>query len=316
MEDIYLDKNENPFNVPEKVRKEFINYVKTANFNRYPEKWLPSLTKKLAGLTGFDIDNIIVTNGSDELLDMLIKHAAGDMVISSPTFEMYSFYARNYGYNVIDVPLRSDFSLDVDGILKQKDAKLVVICSPNNPSGNLMDRESIQKVLDSGVTTILDNAYYEFSGEDYTDLLAKYKNLIILRTLSKAFSLAGMRIGYGIADSGFISELKKLQAPFYMNILSARMAEIMIDNYDLIGEKIRYIINERERVYSEIKDIAYPSSANFLLIKKDIYDYMEENGIHIRKLPLVKDRSRLTIGTKEENDRAIEAIHEYIEKIF
>ena len=106
-----------------------------------------------------NLDNIIVTNGSDELLDMLIKHAAGDMVISSPTFEMYSFYAGNYGHKVIDVPLHSDFSLDVDGILEQKDAKLVVICSPNNPSGNLMDRESIKKVLDSGVTTILYTAY-------------------------------------------------------------------------------------------------------------------------------------------------------------
>ena len=136
--------------------------------------------------------------------------------------------------------------------------KSVMLVRANNPSGNLMDRESIQKVLDSGVTTILDNAYYEFSGEDYTDLQAKYKNLIILRTLSKAFSLAGMRIGYGIADSGFISELKKLQSPFYMNILSARMAEIMIDNYDLIGEKIRYIINESRTFFMLSLSIRFP----------------------------------------------------------
>ena len=316
MEEIYLDKNENPFNVPEKVKKEFISYAKDADFNRYPEKGLPSLIKKLAGLTGFSSENIIAANGSDELLDILIRHAEGNIVVSSPTFEMYSFYARNYGHRAIDVPLRSDFSLDVNGILAQKDAKLVVICSPNNPTGNLIDRESIKKILDSGVTTILDNAYYEFSGEDYTDLIVKYSNLIILRTFSKAFSLAGMRVGYGIADSKFISEIKKLQAPFYMNILSAKMAEIMIDNYSLVVEKIKYIVEERERVYNEIKDIAYPSSANFLLLKKDLYGYMEENGIHIRKLPLVKDRSRLTIGTKEENDRAIEAIKKYIKEKF
>ncbi len=316
MEEIYLDKNENPFNVPEKIKKEFISYAKDADFNRYPEKGLPSLIKKLAGHTGFSSENIIAANGSDELLDILIKHANGDIIISSPTFEMYSFYARNYGHKAIDVPLRTDFSLDTNGILAHKDAKLVVICSPNNPTGNLIDRENIKKVLDSGVITILDNAYYEFSGEDYTDLISKYRNLIILRTFSKAFSLAGMRIGYGIADSSFISELKKLQAPFYMNILSSKMAEIMIDNYSLIVEKIKYIVKERERVYSEIKDIAEPSSANFLLLKKDLYNYMEENGIHIRKLPLVKDRSRLTIGTKDENDRAIEAIQRYLKEKF
>jgi histidinol-phosphate aminotransferase len=314
MEDIYLDKNENPFNVPDKIKKEFIKYAKDANFNRYPEKGLPELIQKLAGLTGFSSENIIAANGSDELLEMLIKHANGDIIISSPTFEMYSFYANNYGYKAIDVPLKQDFSLNTDEILKHKGAKLVVLCSPNNPTGNLMDRTSIEKILDSGIPTLLDNAYYEFSGEDYTDLLAKYKNLIILRTFSKAFSLAGMRVGYGIGNAELISEYKKMQAPFYMNILSAKMAEIMIDNYGLIGENVKYILRERDRVYNEIKDMAYPSSANFLLLKKDLYGYMEEKGIHIRKLPLLKDKSRITIGTEKENDRVIDAIKEYFKK--
>ncbi|WP_337860408.1 histidinol-phosphate transaminase [Ferroplasma sp.] len=314
MEDIYLDKNENPFNIPEKIRKEFIKYIKEANFNRYPEKGLPELLNKLAGLTGFSSENLIAANGSDELLDMLIEHADGDIIISSPTFEMYSFYARNYGHRAIDIPLRPDFSINADEILKHKEAKLIVICSPNNPTGNLIDRSSMEKILDSGIATLLDNAYYEFSGEDYTDLLAKYKNLIILRTFSKAYSLAGMRIGYGIGNVEFISELRKLQAPFYMNILSAKIAEIMVDNYGLIGENIKYIVKERDRVYNEIKEMAYPSSANFLLLKKDLYAYMEERGIHIRKLPLLKDKSRITIGTEKENNRVIDAIKEYVKK--
>jgi histidinol-phosphate aminotransferase len=312
MEEIHLNTNENPFNIPEKIRDEFVKYVKTADFNRYPERGLPGLIGKLGRFTGFSSENIIVGNGSDELLDILIKHAGGNIVVSSPTFEMYSFYARNYGYKLIDVPLKADFSLDAGGILKEKDAKLVIICSPNNPTGNLIDRESIKSVLDSGVTTVLDNAYFEFSGEDYTDLIKKYHNLIILRTFSKAFSLAGMRVGYGIAEKDLIEELRKLQAPFYMNILSAKIAEIMIDNYGFIEERVKYIVSERERVYNEIKEIAYPSKANFLMIKKDIYDYMEGNGIHIRKLPLVKDRSRLTIGTEEENNIAIDAIQKYL----
>lgn len=314
MEEIYLDKNENPFNIPDAIREKFIAYVREADFNRYPEKGLPSLISSLGKFTGLEADNIIATNGSDELLDILIKRANGDIVFSSPTFEMYSFYAKNYGYRSVDVPLKSDFSLDANEILKHKDAKLIVICSPNNPTGNLIDRESIKKVLDSGITTILDNAYYEFSGENYTDLVKKYHNLIILRTFSKAFSMAGMRVGYGMGSADLMADLKKLQAPFYMNIMSAKLAEIMIENYKLVEDNIKYIVNERERVYSELKDITYKSDANFLMLKKDLFDYMAERGIHIRKLPLVKDRSRITIGTREENDRVVSAIKDYMEE--
>jgi histidinol-phosphate aminotransferase len=312
MKEIYLDKNENPFNIPDAIREKFIDYVRNADFNRYPEKGLPSLIEGLGKFTGLGLERVIASNGSDELLDMLIKRAGGDIVISSPTFEMYSFYAKNYGHNAIDVPLNDDFSLNAAEIIKHRDAKMVVICSPNNPTGNLIDRDRIKTVLESGVTTVLDNAYYEFSGEDYTDLLKKYDNLIILRTFSKAFSLAGMRVGYGMANPDLMGELKKLQAPFYMNILSAKLAEIMIGNYGLIKEKVEYIVRERKRVYGELKDIAYNSDANFLMLKKDLYDYLAGKGIHIRKLPLVKDRSRITIGTAEENNILVSAIRDYI----
>ena len=312
MKEIYLDKNENPFNIPDTIKEKFINYVNTANFNRYPEKGVPSLIEKLGKFTGLGSESIIASNGSDELLDMLIKRANGDIVISSPTFEMYSFYANNYGNMAVDVPLKSDFSLNASEIIKHRDAKLIIICSPNNPTGNLIDRDSIKTVLESGITAVLDNAYYEFSGEDYKDLLKKYNNLIILRTFSKAFSLAGMRVGYGMSNPDLMSELKKLQAPFYMNILSAKLAEIMLENYEPVKDKINYIVSERKRVYSELKDIAYNSDTNFLMLKKDLYDYLATKGIHIRKLPLVKDRSRITIGTAEENNILISAIREYI----
>ncbi|WMT51074.1 MAG: histidinol-phosphate transaminase [Ferroplasma sp.] len=312
MKEIYLDKNENPFNIPDAIKEKFIDYVKNADFNRYPEKGLPSLIEGLGRFTGLGPERIIAANGSDELLDMLIKRAAGDIVISSPTFEMYSFYATNYGHSAIDVPLNDDFSLNAPEIIKRRDAKLVIICSPNNPTGNLIGRDSIKAVLESGVTTVLDNAYYEFSGEDYTDLIRKYDNLIILRTFSKAFSLAGMRVGYGMAKPDLMVGLKKLQAPFYMNILSAKLAEIMMENYSLIEEKINYIVRERKRVYGELGEIAYNSDTNFLMLKKDLYDYLAGKGIHIRKLPLVKDRSRITIGTAEENNILISAVREYI----
>lgn len=311
---IYLDKNENPFDVPDNVKYEFMEYIKKAGLNRYPEKGLPSLLEKIGDFSGFNGENIIVGNGSDELLNIIINHAKGNILVNTPTFEMYNFYANNYGYNTINVPLKDDFSLDTEKIFSEKDVKLIIICSPNNPTGNLIDKEQIEQILDLRIPTIIDNAYYEFSGEDYTDLLNNYDNLIILRTFSKAFSMAGLRIGYGIANKNVISNFKKLQAPFYMNVLSAKLAEIMMDNYSTVQEHVKYIINERERFYNAIKDISYDSKANFLLLKKDLYSYMEKHDIMIRKLPSMKGYSRITIGKKEENDLAINIIKEYISK--
>ncbi len=311
---VYLDKNENAFDIPENVKYEFMEYIKKTNLNRYPEKGLPSLLEKIGDFSGFNDENIIVGNGSDELLNILINQAKGDILINTPTFEMYNFYANNYGYNTVNVPLKSDFSLDTENIINKNNIKLIIICSPNNPTGNLIDMEQVEQILELGIPTILDNAYYEFSGEDYTDLLNKHDNLIILRTFSKAFSMAGLRIGYGIANKNVISNIKKLQAPFYMNVLSAKLAEIMIDNYSTVREHVKYIINERERFYNAVKEIAYDSKANFLFLKKDLYSYMEKHDIIIRKLPLLKDRSRITVGKKEENDIAIDAIKEYISK--
>ncbi len=311
---VYLDKNENAFDIPENVKYEFMEYIKKTNLNRYPEKGLPSLLEKIGDFSGFNDENIIVGNGSDELLNILINQAKGDILINTPTFEMYNFYANNYGYNTVNVPLKSDFSLDTENIINKNNIKLIIICSPNNPTGNLIDMEQVEQILELGIPTILDNAYYEFSGEDYTDLLNKHDNLIILRTFSKAFSMAGLRIGYGIANKNVISNIKKLQAPFYMNVLSAKLAEIMIDNYSTVQEHVKYIINERERFYNAVKEIAYDSKANFLFLKKDLYSYMEKHDIIIRKLPLLKDRSRITVGKKEENDIAIDAIKEYISK--
>ncbi len=314
MKEIFLDKNENPFDIPENIKYEFMEFIKKGSMNRYPEKGLPELLEKIGDFNGFNRDNIIVGNGSDELLNMLIERAHGNIVINPPTFEMYGFYANNYGYKTVNIPLNENYSINVDEIKKNSNAKLIVICSPNNPTGNLINKNDIKEVLDMGIPTILDNAYYEFSGEEYTSLLDDYENLIILRTFSKAFSMAGLRIGYGIGNKNFIEPMKKTQAPFYMNILSAKLAEIMIDNYSYVKERIKYIIEERERMYHAIKQISDDSRANFLFLNRDIYDYMEKSNIHIRKLPQLEGHSRITVGTKEENDAAIKAIKGYIDE--
>ncbi len=313
MNDIFLDKNENPFDIPDSIKYQLLEYIKKTKLNRYPEKGLPMLLEKIGDFLGVTGENIIAGNGSDELLSLIIGDVRGNIVINTPTFEMYSFYAKNFDYNTINIPLNDDFSINTDSIMSKKNAKLIILCSPNNPTGNIIKRSDVEKILDMNIPTVLDNAYFEFSGEEYIDLIDDYDNLIILRTFSKAFSMAGLRVGYGIANKNLAKKLKEKQSPFYLNLLSSKMAEIMIDNYSTVQEHLRYIIDERERVYRHIKELAYPSRANFLLLKRDIYDYMRKNGVYIRKLPFMDNSSRLTIGKREENDIAIKLIEDYIQ---
>ncbi|SMD31049.1 pyridoxal phosphate-dependent aminotransferase [Picrophilus oshimae] len=303
---IFLDKNENPFDVPEKIKQDFIEFVKRAGFNRYPERGLPDLLNAISDLTGYDADNLIAGNGSDELLERIISNSES-ILISTPTFEMYSFYANNYNKRLINVPLKNDFNIDAERIV-ESDAETVIICSPNNPTGNLQNIDDIKYILDSGKNVVIDNAYYEFSGYDYKGLVDSYDNLILLRTFSKAFSMAGLRIGYGISKSSIIKDIKRKMPPFYMNILSEGIVRLAVDNYKLIEDRINYIIKERSRVYNEISDMAFKSDANFLLLKKDLYDYMMKNGVMIRKLPLMPGYSRITIGSEDENNVAIKLI--------
>ncbi len=303
---IFLDKNENPFDIPEKIKYEFIDRLKGLSFNRYPERELPNLLEALEDFTGFDRKNLIAGNGSDELLERIIANS-NSLLISSPTFEMYSFYANNYNKKLIDIPLKNDFSIDAEKII-ESGAETVIICSPNNPTGNLQNIEDIKIILDSGKNVVIDNAYYEFSGYDYKRLVDEYDNLILLRTFSKAFSMAGLRIGYGMSKSKILDDIKNRQPPFYMNILSEAIVKIAIDNYKLIEERINYIIRERDRVYKEISNISFKSDANFLLLKKDLYDYMMKNNVMIRKLPLMPGYSRITIGRDDENNQAIKLI--------
>ena len=277
MDDIFLDKNENPFDIPESIKYQLLEYIKNTAMNRYPEKGLPHLLEKIGNFLGLNGENIIAGNGSDELLNLIIGNAKGDIVINTPTFEMYSFYAKNFDYNTINIPLNDDFSIDTDSILSKKNAKLIILCSPNNPTGNIIKRSDIEKVLSMNIPTILDCAYLDFSGEDYIDLIDDYDNLIILRTFSKAFSMAGFRVGYGIANESMAKKLRGKQSPFYLNLLSSKMAEIMLDNYSIVQEHVKYIIDERERVYRNIKDLSYPSHANFLLLKEG-YSSIKNNA--------------------------------------
>lgn len=312
---IWLDKNENPFDLPEEIKKEIFEELRKLSFNRYPHITADPLRERIAEFLGFEKKNVIVGNGSDELINLILKLFEGEhMVISSPTFGMYSFFAKLEGVKLADVPLDEQFKLrNVEEYAEN--ARAIFICSPNNPTGNTQERERIISVLETGTPVVLDEAYVEFAGESNVDLVNEYKNLIVLRTFSKAFGLAGIRIGYAVADEQIIDYLLRIKTPFNLNAVSTKIAELMLDHYDLVKQNINYIIKERERIYKEFRDYAYPSEANFLLMKLDAYEFLLERGIVVRRLGgRLKGNIRVTVGKREENDELIKALEEFIER--
>ena len=314
---IWLDKNENPFDLPDEIKEEIFEELRKTPFNRYPHITSMPLREAIAEFYGLDSKNIAVGNGGDELLSYLIRIFEGDYIVTTPpTFGMYYFYAKLNEIPVVEVPLDKKFTINGDMIAeKAKKASIIFIASPNNPTGNTQPREEILKVLDSGVPVVLDEAYAEFSGKSRIDLLAEYENLIILRTFSKAFSLAGVRAGYFLASEEIVDALYRIKSPFSLNSLTMATAKVMLRHYDLVKERVNYIIKERERIYRELKDYAYPSEANFLLMHLDAYEYHLERSIVVRKLGgRLEGHIRVTVGKKEENDELIKALKEFIER--
>ena len=311
---IWLDKNENPFVLPLEIKEEIFEELRKTPFNRYPHITADPLREKIAEFLGFEKKKVIAGNGSDNLIGLILKLFEGEhIVISSPTFEMYRFFAKLEGVKLVDVPLDEHFKLrKVEEYAKN--AKVIFICSPNNPTGNTQEREKIISVLETGAPVVLDEAYIEFARESNVDLVNEYKNLIVLRTFSKAFGLAGIRAGYAVADEQIIDYLLRIKTPFNLNAVSTKIAELMLDHYDLVKRNINYIIKERERIYKELRDYAYPSEANFLLMKLDAYEFLLERGIVVRRLGGgLKGHIRVTVGKKKENDRLIKALNEFLE---
>ena len=311
---IWLDKNENPFDVPAEIKEEIFKELKSVPFNRYPHITADPLRERIAEFLGFEKENVIVGNGSDELISLILKLFEGDyIVISSPTFGMYDFFAKLEGIDLVDVPLDEKFKLqNVENYAEN--AKAIFICSPNNPTGNTQEGEKIISVLETGAPVILDEAYIEFAEGSNVDLVNEYDNLIVLRTFSKAFGLAGIRVGYAVGSEEIINYLLRIKPPFSLNVISMKIAELMLDHYDVIKQNINYIIKERERIYKEFKEYAYPSEANFLLMRLNAYEFLLERGIVVRKLGGRLDgHIRVTIGKKEENDELIKALKEFLE---
>lgn len=315
---IKLDANENPYGFPPEVLAEIFRKVSPQDFSRYPDAAAVELRNSLSDYISVRPENIMVGNGSDELiLNLMLTFAPGaKFAVAVPTFSMYGVHGRIASSNMVEVPRLDDFRIDVSGLISaasKPDVKIVVITSPNSPTGNATDPGEIEKVLKkANAIVVVDEAYSEFGGESCVPLLDRYENLVILRTFSKAFGMAGLRVGYLLADLAVINELLKVKQPYNLNVFSQCAAGLVMRNLPLFKERIKKILQEREKLYGELAGIpgvkAFPTQANFIMFQTElpadkIYHGLLGQGVLIRNVegPLLPRCLRVSVGTAEEN---------------
>lgn len=326
-ETIFLNANENPF--PREYR------LTEAFFNRYPEPQPQQLIENYAQFLGVAPENLLVSLGGDESIELLIKAFCEPqedyLLYCPPTFGMYQITCDVMGVETKRVPLREDFSLDIEGIKELVDeVKVIFLCSPNNPTGNTLSREEVVEVLEAAkgrAIVVLDEAYIEFSPEEsLTDLIHDYPHLALIRTLSKAFGLAGIRCGFTIASAPIIEVLKKVIAPYPLPlpVIAIATESVTPEGIAHMREAVAKIIAERTRLEASFKSLpivkkVHEGRGNWLLVEfKDangLFKYLLSNNIHVRsqaKVEGLEDALRISIGTPSENDRLLEAITQFI----
>ncbi len=310
---VFLDANENPFNEP---------------YNRYPDPLQKKLKEKISVLKDIPPKNIFLGNGSDEPIDLLIRAfcepGVDNIVTINPTYGMYQVAADISGVELRKVSLNDNFELDTTKILyaTSENTKLIFLCSPNNPTGNSLNKEAILNIVKSfNGLVIIDEAYIDFAPEkSLLSELENYPNLVILQTFSKAWGMAGIRLGMAFASLEIIEILNKIKYPYNINILTQQKALELLEQKETVENWIKLLIAERNKMAKLFSDFpfvikVYPSDANFLLIKmhdaNGIYNYLVETGIIVRdrsKIHLCENSLRITIGTPHENETLINTL--------
>jgi histidinol-phosphate aminotransferase len=318
---IKLDANECPFGLA--VSSSVLKSIKT---NRYPDPDAKELKKIVSQNFGVKPENILLGNGSDELINYLITTFGGPVLYPVPTFSMYGIISQALGEKFIEIPLDKEFDLDTEKILnyaKKSKAKIIFLSTPNNPTGNCFSSERVLRIIDKfkGIV-VVDEAYQPYASEKgFVPLMKDYKNLVIMRTVSK-IGLAGLRVGFLIADPEIISIINKIRLPFNVNSYSQAIAAACLKNKKTLNGYIDKVISERERLFAELskmKDVKpYPTEANFILFKtknpEKIYEKLLKHGILIKNLNnVIRGCLRVTIGTSKENSIFLEALKKRIE---
>ena len=310
---ILLNANENPWDLPDFIRQEIKEALDTIAFNRYPEDSAQELCEAYSQIIQIPASQILAGNGSDQHLGLLIGTFLGkgkNLLTLSPDFGMYDYYASSYEAGILKYTIDPFSHLDVDdfiGFARENKPDLILFSNPNNPTGNLLTLDEIQKILVAvPCPVVVDEAYIEFAQGSAVVLLDRYDNLYVTRTLSKAYGLAGVRIGFLISNQANMDALRPLHVPYSVNSISAKVATIVLHHADWFQEQIETIKAERDRfkTLSLQRCRIQSSQANFMLIQTPEIEALKktfkDNGLTIREYE-GKDYCRITIGTPEEN---------------
>lgn len=312
----FLDANENPYDT---------------GYNRYPDPYQRSLKEMLARIKDVPAGNMMLGNGSDEIIDILIRSvcepAEDNIIVFSPGYSMYEVSAAINNVEVRKIDLTPEFLPDWQEMWKQADSrtKIVFLCTPNNPTGKVIPIGQIEEVCRNfGGLVLVDEAYIDFTDErSAVTLLEKYPNVVVLQTLSKAWGLAGLRLGICFAGTELIRVLNKVKAPYNISCLTQQTVMEVLEQYEEFEAKLAAIKAERERLVKALADMelfrqVYGSEANFILVIsprfRELYDYLVANKVVVRLrniAPLIEGGIRITVGTKEENDRLLDLLEAF-----
>ena len=322
---ILLDANENSLGSP-----------LTKWYNRYPDPYQQKLKEKLAFVKQIAANQIFIGNGSDECIDILFRTfcepGKDNIIICPPTYPMYEVSANINDVQVQNAPLLSDYQLNLAHIeqLVNDQTKIIWICSPNNPTGNSLDRIDIETILNhfNGIV-VVDEAYINFSKQkSFVQSLIDYPNLVVLQTLSKAWGLAGLRLGMCFASPQIIGYLNKVKAPYNINIVTQELALQALEEVGQVNDMIKLLVDMRVALAQVIASMphviqVFPSDTNFILVKiphaRKLYEFLMSKGIIVRDrsaLELCEDSLRITVGTEQENTLLVDAMYEWITNTF
>jgi histidinol-phosphate aminotransferase len=320
---VFLDANENPY-----------GSVTQENYNRYPDPYQAEIKQKIAPIKNISPEHIFLGNGSDEPIDLLVRATCtpgkDHVIIMPPTYGMYEVSASIHDVKIDKVSLTTDFQIDTEAVLNAvtPGTKIIWICSPNNPTGNVMHSDSIRTILENfNGLVVVDEAYIDFTDEpSWIQHLDQYPNLVVLQTFSKAWGLAGIRVGMCFASAGLIRILNKIKPPYNISLPAQQALLEGIQHEDRKKEMVQDILDQRSALHSKLNDLSlvlkiYPSDSNFLLVQFDdakaVMDYLIHETIIVRdrsRVHLCDGCLRITVGTGEENEVLIESLKKYQQK--
>ncbi len=326
---IKLDAMENPYSVPQVLREEIAAAVAHAAINRYPDPNPASLKERIRSVLGLPPGmEVLLGNGSDELIQLLAMavNKPGAVLLSvEPSFVMYRMIATFTGMRYVGVPLATDFSLDLPATLaaiEREQPALVFLSYPNNPTGNLFSADAVQQIIAAAPgLVVVDEAYYAFASDSFIPHLARYPNLLVMRTFSK-LGMAGLRLGFLAGSTAWLEQLEKLRLPYNVGVLPQLVAEKLLAHHEVLLQQAQLIKQDRTTLLRQLGEIAavrvYPSEANFLLFRvanaTAVFNGLKQRGVLIKNLngghPMLNDCLRVTVGTPQENERFVTALQE------